>query len=107
MGVESILAPFMRQAEICSLGDRMRDRSRGCWSAGNAKVPVITVRRPPFGTPGRSAVPVSAALLNPQSSGHTRSVADLAVSGLPLRGASPAPCRSASGSVSRTAELPR
>jgi hypothetical protein len=37
--------------KVCSPGDRMRDRSRGCWSTGNAKVPVITVRRPLFGTP--------------------------------------------------------
>jgi hypothetical protein len=35
--------------------------------------------------PGRSADPVSAALLDPRSSGHARSVADLAVTGLALR----------------------
>jgi hypothetical protein len=47
------------------------------------------------------------AALNPRSSGHTRSVADLAVTGLALRGAWPAPGRSASGFVSRPPELPR
>jgi hypothetical protein len=50
---------FVRQAEICSLGDRMRDRSRGCWSAGNAKVPVVTMRRPPFGSPVPSRSPAT------------------------------------------------
>jgi hypothetical protein len=49
--------PFVQHAEICSLGDRMRDRSRGCWSAGNAKVAVMTVRRPPFGTPAPPRFP--------------------------------------------------
>jgi hypothetical protein len=170
---------------MCSLGDRMRHRSKGCWSAGNAKVPVIPVRRPairyagaaslsgPQGAaqirsswcvaglprrlgsrrchderspscfgfwiavmglldlngypelggvgqwagnchrlagkhrPERSAVPVSAALLNPRSFGHARSVADLAVTDLPLRGATPAPGRSALGFVSRPPGLPR
>jgi hypothetical protein len=51
------LQDFVRQAEICSLGDRMRDRSRGCWRAGHAKVPVVTMRRPPFGSPVPSRSP--------------------------------------------------
>ena len=58
--------------------------------------------------PGRSAVPVSTVLLNPRSSGHTSSVADLAVTGLPLRGVPGLrPADPHQLAVSRPAELPR
>jgi hypothetical protein len=42
---------FVRQAEIFRPGGCMLSRTWVCRAADIAKVPLITARRPPFGTP--------------------------------------------------------
>jgi hypothetical protein len=44
MGVESFLAPFMQQAEVCSMVSLPPDRSLGCHAASDAKE-LLTIAR--------------------------------------------------------------
>lgn len=55
MGVESILAPFMQQAEICRPGQPYVELTGPPAGAADlAKVALITARRPPLGAPSTS-----------------------------------------------------